>query len=290
MKKKKIVLKSFLALLISFMLSMSFIYNKNDVKAEEHESTYLDYQGKTLFVPRECMTLLNFYVPTDSTYSGGENLGVIWIYQHYPYTPNINQINVYARKMSTIDQNLNGLMYRGSGALNYIVYNNGNYSSNSWNDNPNYPTLYIVIKFAGMISGGPYIKYPSVKTLLANGCQFIDGSPVVNSNLYYAFLGGYWSTKDANINYEKGINAVISAPNDYGLYNGQELTQEYNRGYTDGISESGYSQSWFLGIFTAISSVFSIKLFGDVTLGMIALIPFALSFVWFIIKTFRGGS
>lgn len=114
-----------------------------------------------------------------------------------------------------------------------------------------------------------------------------------NYNLGYTY-GHIDGINETNQKAEERINDILNNPNNYNLYTeGQmQYTSEENwsQGYNEGVlSANNYSTSWFMGIFTAISSVFSIRIFGDITLGTICLIPFAISFVWFIIKVFRGG-
>lgn len=87
---------------------------------------------------------------------------------------------------------------------------------------------------------------------------------------------------------EDGKNEVINNPNRYNLYNRQDYLDygenEKQEGYQMGKDEMLSSTNWFVAIFTALSSIFNIAIFGNITLGAIVLIPFAVTFVWFIIK------
>lgn len=86
-------------------------------------------------------------------------------------------------------------------------------------------------------------------------------SSFVNSN---AFVGYY---KNAYYN--------------YGIYN-QLTPAEVEEKYQSDIT------LWIWAVIDAISGFFSIQI-GSVSLGAIVLIPFAITFAWFIIKQFRGG-
>ena len=91
-----------------------------------------------------------------------------------------------------------------------------------------------------------------------------------------------------------GINEVKQDPNKYGLHNEQQYLDYGNTKYNEGLRIGGdgvaKSMNWFTGIFTALSDVFSIKIFGgSITLGMICLIPFSIEFVFIIFKLIRGG-
>lgn len=91
-----------------------------------------------------------------------------------------------------------------------------------------------------------------------------------------------------------GINEVKQDPNKYGLHNEQQYLDygqlKYNEGLKIGGDGVAKSMTWFTGIFTALSDVFSIKIFGgSITLGMICLIPFSIEFVFIIFKLIRGG-
>lgn len=87
---------------------------------------------------------------------------------------------------------------------------------------------------------------------------------------------------------EDGKNEVIDHPSRYNLYNRQQYLDygesEKREGYQMGNDNMLKSTNWFVAIFTALSSIFNIAIFGDITLGAIVLIPFAVTFVWFIIK------
>ena len=114
-----------------------------------------------------------------------------------------------------------------------------------------------------------------------------------------SYAVSYRSTYENNNNYDMGYIygtqrteiAIKSNPNKYGLYGEQEYNNNWWDGYNTANNENGTgaSQNWFLSIFTGLSQVFNIKIFGEVTLGMIALIPFSIEFILVIFKIVRGG-
>lgn len=94
--------------------------------------------------------------------------------------------------------------------------------------------------------------------------------------------------------YLQGVQDVRDNPSKYNLHTSEEYESygatQYSKGKNDAITTGeGLSTNWFIGIFTSISDIFALKLFGDITIGMIAVIPFGISFVWFLIRILRGG-
>lgn len=63
----------------------------------------------------------------------------------------------------------------------------------------------------------------------------------------------------------------------------------YQSGYTDGLNANIGTQNWFVSAFRAVDALLSIRLLPNITIGTIIGIPFVISLVWFIIRTFRGG-
>lgn len=109
----------------------------------------------------------------------------------------------------------------------------------------------------------------------------------------------YRSTYENNNNYDMGYiygsqrtkAEIKNNPNKYGLYSEQDYNNNWWDGYNTANDENGtgVSQNWFLSIFTGLSQIFNIKIFGEITLGMIALIPFSIEFILVIFKIVRGG-
>lgn len=62
----------------------------------------------------------------------------------------------------------------------------------------------------------------------------------------------------------------------------------YDRGYNEGTADTETAQYWFTGLFEGFQGFLNIEIMG-ISLGTIILIPFAITFVWFIIRQFRGG-
>lgn len=90
---------------------------------------------------------------------------------------------------------------------------------------------------------------------------------------------------------------VKANPNKYGLYSEQQYATQYGTGYNDGYQkaledlqeDAPGPSNWFLAIFDGISKMFAITIFPGVTLGLICLVPFSITFVFAIFKLLRGG-
>ena len=129
---------------------------------------------------------------------------------------------------------------------------------------------------------------------------------------------GYQAGAEAG--YNDGYNLGYGDGLDVGYYNGYEtghydgyvegeaygyttgLDAGYWVGLDEGLNVSGYKEAydkgvkytentastWFKGVFKGIQGFLDIRIM-NVSLGAIILVPFAISFVWFIIRQFRGG-
>lgn len=74
----------------------------------------------------------------------------------------------------------------------------------------------------------------------------------------------------------------------YGLDEGLNLSG-YKEAYEKGIAKAeNTATTWFKGIFNGLQGFLNIEIMG-ISIGAIILIPVAISFVWFIIRQFRGG-
>lgn len=62
----------------------------------------------------------------------------------------------------------------------------------------------------------------------------------------------------------------------------------YDRGYNKGTADTETAKYWFTGLFEGFQGFLNIEIMG-ISIGTIILIPFAITFVWFIIRQFRGG-
>lgn len=132
-------------------------------------------------------------------------------------------------------------------------------------------------------SNAQYVYLPRYQTLRAMATELTG----MSDNQVMLMLG----SESGRV---KGIDEVKQDPNKYGLHNEQQYLDygqaQYNEGLRIGSDGVAKSQTWFLGIFNALSQVFGIKIFGgSVTLGMICLIPFSIEFVFVIFKLIRGG-
>lgn len=114
--------------------------------------------------------------------------------------------------------------------------------------------------------------------------------------------------KISNVNettnaYEEGQNDILKNPNEYGLFTADQVQEQYNKGLNENVSQSqqyqlGYnagleSNSVAFGtlignIFKGVGEFFEIKVFGDITIGMILAIPVVFGIIWIILKLVRG--
>lgn len=288
MRKSKII-KFCLALFLTCSLIMIVVGNGAKAKADVTTSTYADYQGKYLFVPREAISELYFYLPYNSTPTS-YNIGKIWIYSTYPYQANVNGVNLYAYRKSTTNNNQNGLYYTGGGSLNYLTYSSGSYQVNTWSDNPNYPTRYIIIEFTSSL--GQYLHVPNLSDLFTKGCVFLEGTPNTNSYLFYSYLGGYLASKDSQESYQKGVNDVISNPNNYNLFTEGQLDDSFDNGYYTAMeqveSESLNYTNVLKASFDSASSLMNVQVFPNITIGLIIGLPLLLGLFIIVLKLIRG--
>ncbi len=63
----------------------------------------------------------------------------------------------------------------------------------------------------------------------------------------------------------------------------------YEAGKQAGIAENIGTVNWFVSAFSAVDAFLNIRIFPNITFGYLLGIPFIISLVWFIIRTFRGG-
>lgn len=147
----------------------------------------------------------------------------------------------------------------------------------------------------GMVSG----QY------LENG--YMRGGTVDADSIGYRLFTTFFDVREASSvtnqeEYERGFangvlkgeydktQDIINNPHNYGLYDYEDTQESYRDGLATGEEGVAKSTNWFTGIFTALSQVFSIKIFGgSVTLGMLCMIPFSIEFVFVIFKIIRGG-
>lgn len=175
----------------------------------------------------------------------------------------------------------------------YMVYRTG-YSSTNYNQ----PNNILKLQNGGFRISGSHQYKPTSESVERTG----NANVSTDSRTYFVLTklmnmqDSWTSTQDT---YNRGLNEglaqgksdgireVVNDPNRYNLY----TYDQYNENYQRGINETseGLSMNWFTMIFSTIASVLSLKMFGNVSLGMIVLIPFSITFVWFIVKSFRGG-
>lgn len=226
----------------------------------------------------------------------------------------------YALQFKTIHQNGEHLFYNRqfyiriqlnywdnyfmSGAI--MFYNNNQFNGSPFFTIDLYDTSGTVTDF-NMSSS----IYEDLKDGLITG-QYLEngymrGGSVDTEDIGYRMFATFFDIKEANSiqdrrEYERGFNngvikgeydktqEILNNPHEYGLYNYEDTQESYREGLETGEEGTAKSVNWFTGLFTALSQVFSIKIFGgNITLGMLCMIPFSIEFVFVIFKIIRGG-
>lgn len=94
-------------------------------------------------------------------------------------------------------------------------------------------------------------------------------------------------------NWARGSHSGFTSGEQYGSAPYQEGNAGYNAiyqaGRQAGLNENIGTQSWFIKIFEGVDSFLNIRIFPNITFGVLLGIPFVISVVWFIIRSFRGG-
>lgn len=93
--------------------------------------------------------------------------------------------------------------------------------------------------------------------------------------------------------YGQGYSDGYSAGNNVGFASGRDhgYQQGYQIGYSEGLaagSETGLSVSWFSSFLSGFASLFSIQIFGSITLGMLVGIPLLFGLILVILRL-KGG-
>ena len=145
---------------------------------------------------------------------------------------------------------------------------------------------YMIIEFNG-----------SLNEDMTSGIYALD---VRYLNSFAVDVTGYSERRIVSIISTNGLlseEQVKANPNKYGLYSEQQYATQYGSGYEKGYQkaledlqeENPGPSNWFLAIFDGISRMFGITIFPGVTLGLICLVPFAITFVFAMFKLIRGG-
>lgn len=119
-------------------------------------------------------------------------------------------------------------------------------------------------------------------------------------NSFAVDVTGYTERRIVSVISTNGLlseEQVKANPNKYGLYSEQQYATQYGAGYDKGYQkaledlqeDAPGPANWFLKIFDGISRMFGITIFPGVTLGLICLVPFSITFVFAIFKLIRGG-
>lgn len=300
-KNKNILKAIFSGLAVALILAFSIMgcVSSKPVKAEEINffNTKVSYY--------------RFYVNSGELYQFGTSDTV---------TYDVTDKDGYALQFKTIYQNgehtfYNRLFYIRI-SLNYwdnyfmsgsiMFYNNNKFNGSPFYTISLYDTSGTVTDFnmshsiyqdlnGGMVSG----QY------LENG--YTRGGTVNTDSTGYKLFTTFFDVRESGAisdqkEYERGFangvlkgeydktQDILNNPHNYGLYDYEDTQNSYRDGLATGEEGIAKSTNWFTGIFTALSQVFGIKIFGgNITLGMLCMIPFSIEFVFVIFKIIRGG-
>lgn len=300
-KNKNILKAIFSGLVVALILAFSIMgcVSSKPVKAEEINffNTKVSYY--------------RFYVNSSELYQFGTSDTV---------TYDVTDKDGYALQFKTVYQNgehtfYNRLFYIRislsywdgyfmSGSI--MFYNNNKYNGSPFYTISLYDTSGTVTDF-NMSSS----IYQDLKDGLVSG-QYMEngysrGGTVNTDSTGYKLFSTFFEIRESNAitdqkEYERGFangvlkgeydktQDILNNPHNYGLYDYEDTQQSYADGLATGEEGVAKSTNWFTGIFTALSQVFGIKIFGgNITLGMVCMIPFSIEFVFVIFKIIRGG-
>lgn len=286
--KKKNVLKAiFSGLVVVILLLITVIGCSKQAKAEEMETldltpvntydNYQDLKGTKWLIYRDHFNVIQNYATSSSVYSMFTvkySTMYLWdwtsktismtkygtdrpqYYYGFSYYPNALYLQTSLNSFETI-------AVTGTNALQWVVVDYTNINTTE--------------------SNAKYFYYPRFSTLL----KVAEDVTMLSDEQIKLMI----ATKEG---YETGQQEIFNNPNRFDLYNQQQYDaygqERYNVGLTVGSDGVAKSQTWFMGIFTGLSALFSIKIFGgSITLGMLCMIPFSIEFVFVIFKLIRGG-
>lgn len=103
------------------------------------------------------------------------------------------------------------------------------------------------------------------------------------TSLYIAHCYYYNYENDNDIEYYTILWLGYAPP-----YYENVATTYYNNGYNVGQQDANEARFWFVGLFEGFQRFLDIEIMG-ISIGTIILVPFAITFVWFIVRQFKGG-
>lgn len=300
--KNKNVLKAiFSGLAVALILAFSIIgcVNSKPVKAEEINffNTKISYY--------------KFYINSAELYQFGTSDNV---------TYDVTDKDGYALQFKTVYQNGEHMFYNRlfyirislsywdgyfmSGSI--MFYNNNKFNGSPFYTISLYDTSGTVTDFNTSAAIYQDLKDGFVSgQYLENG--YMRGGTVNADSTGYKLFETFFDIRESGAisdqkEYERGFangvlkgeydktQDILNNPHNYGLYDYEDTQQSYADGLATGEEGVAKSTNWFTGIFTALSQVFGIKIFGgNITLGMVCMIPFSIEFVFVIFKIIRGG-
>lgn len=253
--------------------AMFFGVNQNDM------FNNLDYQFNTGLVSGYEQNI------TNSTVSYNDNGQLIFNAKYNAnYTPYwLINFKTVIPKGSIITINLNSYTTQSGVAfgISYADENEQNITSIPQTQNTNAPFSYSFMNDKDL----------SALYLIESGSTFTNGTilTILNGSINVQLVNDYKFNLQAQ--YDLGYSDAETYYTDG--YGRQIIWSEgYDAGYTRGVSEGSLSDGWtFLStLFGGISTIFSLEIFPNITVGTFVMIPLLLGLVFFIVKLSRGGS
>lgn len=106
-----------------------------------------------------------------------------------------------------------------------------------------------------------------------------DNNIPIEVSVNRLFFGYYRMNRARYEGYDLGYSKGYDEGDEHG----------YGVGYQEGTADTQTAQYWFTGLFNGFQGFLNIEIMNGLTIGTLILIPFAITFVWFIIRQFRGG-
>lgn len=300
-KGKNILKAVFSGLVVALILAFSVMGCVNSKPAKAEEINFFNTR----------VSYFKFYVNSGELYQFGTSDTV---------TYDVTDTDGYALQFMTLYQNAEHTFYKRqfyirislqfwdgyfmSGSI--MFYNNNKFNGSPFKTINLYDTSGTVTDFSL-----DYSTYQDLNGGLITG-QYLEngymrGGTVNTDSTGFKLFTTFFDIQELNSiqdakEYQRGYNDgvikgeydktqdILNNPHNYGLYDYEDTQNSYQEGLETGEEGVAKSTNWFTGIFTALSQVFSIKIFGgNVTLGMLCMIPFSIEFVFVIFKIIRGG-
>lgn len=122
----------------------------------------------------------------------------------------------------------------------------------------------------------------------------ITGATAYSNNIIEKIFVYAVGSASYEAGYQTGLEKGLAEGAESGFAEG--LRRGYTDGYADGTAD-GYNEglsaqidtTWLTGLFNSVDAFLNIRIFPNITFGVLLGIPFVISVAWFIIRMFRGG-